>query len=66
MFEMTNKVLLRCQQCISLTKYSNILCMSTFFKMNNLFYKFISESSLYAEYFLKVLTAVCMDKRYPR
>ncbi len=39
--------------------------MSTFFKMNNLFYTFISESSLYAEYFLKVLIAVCMDKRYP-
>ena len=33
--------------------------------MNNLFYKFISKSSLYAEYFLKVMTAVCVDKCYP-
>ena len=48
-------------QYISITKYSNILCISTFFKINNWIYKFIFESSLYADYFLKVLTAVCMD-----
>ena len=49
-----NKVLLWCQQYISITKFSNILCICNFFKINtNWFYKCISESSLYGEYFFK-------------